>query len=170
MWIFFGDLLLGGSDLEIFCEFNENSQNFLWMLRQFFGTSQAILLEFFGNFIGILCGCMFGGFWMCGCWFWVIWLNQRLDEQQGKKITITRRSQAKMLNTSKPLGTIFIFQTTQFFNYGPIFSSEKTLIFTYKSCLFHNFWPLFCCFLTRSQTRKLTTSKPLGLARRTKVI
>ena len=66
-------------------------------------------------------------------------LIRDLMSNKEKKITITRRSQAKMLNTSKPLGTIFIFQTTQFFNYGPIFSSEKTLIFTYKSCLFHNF-------------------------------
>ena len=68
---FFGDLLLGGSNLEIFCEFFENS------IR--------ILCEFFWNSIGIFWGCMVGGFWMCGCWFWVIWLNQRLNEQQKKK-------------------------------------------------------------------------------------
>ena len=49
-----------GFDLGIFCEFFVNS---IITPMNFFG----ILLEFFGNSIGIIWGCMVGGFLMSGC-------------------------------------------------------------------------------------------------------
>ena len=79
-WKFFGNFLgifweFFGNFLGIFWEFFVNSLGILW---EFFGNSLWILWEFFENSLGMYCW----GFWMCECWFWVIWLNQRLNDQQ----------------------------------------------------------------------------------------
>ena len=55
LWEFFGDVWLGGFDFGIFWDF----WGILW---EFVGDSLRILWEFFGNSIGILWGCMVGGF------------------------------------------------------------------------------------------------------------
>ena len=103
-WNFLGILCeFFWSSLRIFREFYGNTLgiygwgfwfgNFLWILCEFLGNSLLIHLkslgihwEFYWNSIGILLGCMFLGFWMCGCWFWVISVNDWMTNKKQKRI------------------------------------------------------------------------------------